>query len=54
MTMTCRECGASFNPGLSEEKMKAFEDGYSITVRCPNPKCENHHGGLVAKPNKEV
>lgn len=52
MTITCRACGVSFDPGLSEEKEVALDEGYSVTVCCPDPQCQNHHGGLVSKPDK--
>jgi hypothetical protein len=46
MKARCKECGAE--APVTAEQEQEMKNGYSVTLYCPNKRCENHPGGLAA------
>jgi len=47
MIVRCKLCGRRTR--ISKDKSDAIRSGRSVTVYCPNKRCENRLGGLVAE-----
>lgn len=56
--LKCKLCGTVFDPHYSKSDIKAMKNGYSISMRCVNRKCDNYlygssHANKDIRPNQQ-